>query len=109
MVLRTIALCIKKSIRTIDSAARHGGEEISIILPETGKAGAFQIGERIRRNVEDVAIQHNERPVKVTVSIGCATYPFDADMAMGLVNCADEALYYSKQNGRNRISMYTMK
>jgi diguanylate cyclase (GGDEF)-like protein/PAS domain S-box-containing protein len=99
-VLRQVARCLEETARTTDVVARYGGEEFAIILPDTDFAGAMVLAERCRRAVAAVAWDQR----LVTVSVGVSTLaPTTADPA-ALVREADEALYRSKQAGRNRVN-----
>jgi diguanylate cyclase (GGDEF)-like protein len=106
IVLKEISACIRKSIRINDTAARYGGEEFTVIIPETGEEGAMVIAERIRKTVEQHIIVSLERQLHVTVSLGCATIPTNANTGQTLIACADKALYFSKEHGRNRATLY---
>jgi len=75
-------------------------DEVAIILPETDNAQAFQVAERIRKKVADASFQHN---IRLTISIGIATYPQDATQPEDLLKVTDWAMYQAKQKGRNRI------
>jgi diguanylate cyclase (GGDEF)-like protein len=107
LVLKEISSCIKASIRVNDIAARYGGEEFTVIIPETGEEGAMVIAERIRRSVEQHVITSLERQLRVNISLGCATIPSHAENGQELIDCADKALYYSKEHGRNRTTLFT--
>ncbi|KPL19844.1 MAG: hypothetical protein AMJ92_01380 [candidate division Zixibacteria bacterium SM23_81] len=104
-ILRIIAQLIKAEIRDIDILARYGGEEFAIILTETNKMGAWKVAERIRKKIGDYKFPHGQlQPQKrLTVSIGVASYPEDADNGKDLVERADEALYTAKKSGRNQV------
>lgn len=104
-VLRIIAQLIKAEIRDIDILARYGGEEFAIILTETDKMGAWKVAERIRKKIGDYKFPHGQlQPQKrLTVSIGVASYPEDADNGKDLVERADEALYTAKKSGRDQV------
>jgi diguanylate cyclase (GGDEF)-like protein len=104
-VLRIIAQLIKVEVRDIDISARYGGEEFVLILTETDKRGAWKVAERIRKKIEDHKFPHGQvQPQRrLTVSIGVASYPEDADNRKDLVERADEALYMAKQAGRNQV------
>lgn len=106
LVLKEISLCIQKSIRTNDIPARYGGEEFTVIIPETNQANAMIIAERVRATIEKHIIHSLEKQLRVTVSIGCATYPTQASSQQELIDLADKALYYSKGHGRNQINAY---
>jgi diguanylate cyclase (GGDEF)-like protein/PAS domain S-box-containing protein len=109
--LRSVASAIGKSLkRSGDRAARYGGEEIAIILPETDSAGAIAIAETVRAAIEALCISHVENKDGaglVTISIGAATalsrVGGSVQMPAGLLQAADIALYKAKQKGRNRV------
>lgn len=106
IVLKEIANCIRKSIRVNDVPARYGGEEFVVIVPEETQQGALTVAERIRSTIENHVVVSLGRQLKVTVSIGCATYPLHANSQQALIDIADKALYFSKENGRNRVTIY---
>ncbi|SHJ25505.1 diguanylate cyclase domain-containing protein [Halodesulfovibrio aestuarii] len=90
--------------RDVDRTARVGGEEFAIILPDTELAGAQHVAERVRDNVELLAIQHKGSPVSehVTVSVGAASIiPTQKEDTLSLIKAADAALYKAKGDGRN--------
>jgi len=103
-VLRVIARLIERGVRQTDIVARYGGEEFAAILTNTGTKGAFDIAERVRRNVADTRFP-NERaqPNKdLTVSVGMATISSSISTLTDLIREADHALYRAKKAGRNR-------
>lgn len=104
-VLKGIASCIHNGMRTQDILARYGGEEFSIILPETDKAAAKALAERIRHCVSMQSFQHKgtQPGGSLTISLGVAVFPGDAADPKGLIEKADAALYKAKENGRNRV------
>jgi diguanylate cyclase (GGDEF)-like protein len=106
-VLRGFAALIRREVRPVDEVARYGGEEFAILLPETPAPGAFAMAERIRGIIaaRPIAIAP-ERAVALTVSIGVATYPQDADTEEKLLGAADRALYAAKNGGRNRVCQW---
>ncbi|TVQ81256.1 MAG: diguanylate cyclase [Bradymonadales bacterium] len=97
--------------RESDVVARYGGEEFALILPFTGKEGALIKAERVRAAIEAYPFEHREQqPMgSITVSIGVASCPEDADQAEELVKRADEALYRAKKAGRNQVSSFEAK
>lgn len=102
-LLREIAAIIKASVREMDIVARYGGEEFAVILPETGQQEVLEVGERIRRRVaKHPCLAAGGDRIAVTVSVGAATYPLDADSHNGLVEAADRYLYKAK-TVRNRV------
>ena len=106
LVLKEISQCIRESIRQNDTPARYGGEEFVVIIPESNEQGAMVIAERIRSTIENHTIISLDRKLKVTVSIGCSTFPEKAPTQQELIDTADKALYYAKENGRNRVIAY---
>jgi diguanylate cyclase (GGDEF)-like protein len=108
ILLREVAILIKNKIRDIDVAARLAGEEFGVILPETGRMGAFLVAERIRREVERHGLRRgiDGRPIAMTLSLGVARYPDDATTADRLVERAEEALHLAKSRGGNAVSVY---
>lgn len=106
-VLRNVADRFFAALRPNDVVARYGGEEFIVMLPETDGAGAVTIAERLRTQVRatPMDIAQDIQPV-VTVSVGIAIYPVDADATEDLVAAADRALYAAKAAGRDRCCRY---
>jgi len=104
-VLREFAVRMRKSTRGIDLTCRYGGEEFVIVMPETDKAVATVVAERIRRRIasEPFAIRGGEEAVDVTISIGLATLAGETDSVAAILKRADQALYRAKRDGRNRV------
>lgn len=107
MVLSAVAKVIKENKRQEDISARYGGEELVLLLPQTGKDKALVVAERIRKGVENLAVKHAGRTIRVTISGGLASFPYDATMAENLQADADSALYRAKAAGKNAISLYS--
>lgn len=105
-ILREAGKLIQESTREIDVAGRFGGEEFCVILPDTDRAGARYAAERIRQAVEASSIKAYDAEVKITVSLGVATYPEDGAQIEELIDKADWALYRAKREGRNRICAF---
>lgn len=108
-VLAGIGGLIRKTIRLGDIAGRFGGEEFAIALPEVDMEDAYIIAERIRDTIEKATfpIANSPTPIQVTMSLGIASFPMDADAITSLIHCADLALYYAKRTGRNRVVCFT--
>ena len=107
-VLQSIAWEIKDSLRQYDSAARFGGEEFALLLPETALKGANLVAERLRQSINDIEFAGPLSGLKMTVSIGIATIPSDNVRSVSdLIRLADDALYAAKHNGRNRVESST--
>ena len=100
VVLKRVAEILKDATRTVDCAARYGGEEFALLLPETEMDGALEVAERIRSRVESEPFAERS----VTVSVGVAEFPTDADRAEKIIAVADSALYQAKHGGRNRVA-----
>jgi diguanylate cyclase (GGDEF)-like protein len=105
-VLERLAHILRDSARDVDTVARYGGEEFLVILPETAAAGAALVAERIRTRTERDRFTPDAEAAEtsVTVSIGYAVFPEHARTAETLTEAADQALYRSKESGRNRIT-----
>ncbi|MBN1210134.1 MAG: diguanylate cyclase [Myxococcaceae bacterium] len=106
--LRVVSDVLRGRVRKVDTLARYGGEEFMVLLPQTSKADAVEVGEKLRRAVlETAALASPSQPTgHVTISIGVACYPVDAADQETLVDCADSALYGSKRGGRNKVTPY---
>jgi diguanylate cyclase (GGDEF)-like protein len=102
-VLRGVAKILSAQARSVDLVARYGGEEFAIVLPETDSSAARALAERIRVSVAAVEMRTALGPVKVTLSLGVATFPDVADGKQALIDRADQALYAAKHAGRNRF------
>jgi len=108
VVLKDVSELLKKSIRSYDCPVRYGGEEFIVILPETPADKAVNIAERLRKIIEKHEFQDPEKPhvkANVTISLGVAQWEPDISMKE-LIERADTALYISKSNGRNRVTLY---
>jgi len=105
LALRTVAEIFRIELRAVDSAARFGGDEFTIILPQTDEAGALIVAERLRKRISSTQIPGYGH---VTASMGLATFPLHASSRDLLVLAVDRALYESKRSGRNRISLPTV-
>ena len=102
-VLRRLAAVFTESIRSSDYAARYGGEEFIIILPETGAGQGVEAVERIRHKMAEERFGGEDESIKVTISVGVASYPENGEDAETVIRNADAALYEAKELGRNRV------
>ena len=103
-VLRQVAQTLKRSVRATDIACRYGGEEMSIILPNTGKNVAHSTAEKICERVSSNKFKlQGDKEVSVTISLGVSTYPQDGQTPSELIEAADKRLYNAKNNGRNQV------
>lgn len=105
-VLKSVAQICKKTLRSHDIFGRLGGEEFSIMLPDTDLCGGHEVAERLRENIQELNIRHNEHIIKVTASIGLCKANSDTLNLNELLSRADEALYYAKNTGRNKVELW---
>lgn len=108
--LIVLANKMKETTRTTDICCRYGGEEFSIIMPETNLKEAIVAAERLRKIVESTPLTVREIPLHITISIGVASYPFilpERELTKEeFIGNSDKALYFSKQHGRNKVSVF---
>lgn len=103
-VLRQVAHTLKKNVRATDIVCRYGGEEMSIILPNTPKDEAASTAQKICDRVASNKYKLNsDKEGQVTISLGVATYPHDGATPSEIIEAADKRLYKAKNNGRNRV------
>jgi diguanylate cyclase (GGDEF)-like protein len=104
-VLHQLGHLIADATRAEDVACRFGGEEFTLVLPDTELAGARTKAELLRLAVAERLVVHaGERTLEsITISLGVAVYPRDGDTAQALLQSADQALYEAKHKGRNRV------
>ncbi|MSR76858.1 MAG: GGDEF domain-containing protein [Candidatus Omnitrophica bacterium] len=115
--LQQVSSMICQSLRKVDIISRYGGEEFAVVIPETRKDGALEISERIRSNIARNMFKIYNTETRVTVSIGLALYAPDGNqknetidypqLAFELIQNADNALYRAKEEGRNRVVLYS--
>ncbi|NLY73716.1 MAG: diguanylate cyclase [Firmicutes bacterium] len=101
-LLKTVAGVVSDAVREGDIVARYGGEEFAVILKNSSRETALQIAERIRISVANIPL--GTLKTKITISLGVGTLPTHARDRNGLVEFADQSLYFSKQSGKNRVS-----
>ncbi len=101
-ILELIGRLINDALRNTDLAFRYGGDEFAVILPQSATNDAFVVAERIRGRI---AAEMNKRDIKISASLGLASWPSDGVTSDELVNAADRALYYAKETGGNRTSI----
>lgn len=102
--LKQVSDVLAENVRKVDIVARYGGEEFVVVLPETDKESAVYVAEKLRQCVEELEfVSNQEKPGKLTVTIGISSYPLDASDSLELLERSDKALYYGKAQGRNMV------
>ena len=111
LLLKALANRVAKIIRSSDILARYGGEEFAVIMPETNSSGLKVFGERVRRGIEQMSVEVDGHTVSVTVSIGGTTVEpgLSVDDKRILIKAADQAVYESKNHGRNKFTYLPLK
>jgi diguanylate cyclase (GGDEF)-like protein len=105
-LLQHVVKQVLGQLRSTDIAARYGGDEFVVMLPDTPARGAFEVAERIRNAVETTPFPSGTETVHCSVSIGAASYPQDGRTLDALLGRADRALYQAKEAGRNRVAQF---
>lgn len=105
-VIQRVADVIRGHIRDSDIAGRYGGEEYAVLLPDTDKYGAGMFAERLRVAVQEQEIIHEGEAIRCTISLGVADMNTPLSEHKTLIEWADQALYASKKNGRNQVSLH---
>jgi len=107
-ILKELAALLKKQSRKMDYVCRYGGEEFTIVLPQTETKEAFLIAERLREDISKHSFAHEEiLPTKMlTVSMGIATFPANGATAAELIASSDKAMYQAKDKGKNNTCCY---
>jgi diguanylate cyclase (GGDEF)-like protein len=104
-LLKEMAALLARQVRSFDLIAKYGGDEFTLILPQTGLEGAVTVAERMRRAVAEHAFPL-EAQGGITISLGVASFPSDAEDGQTLIRAADRALYVAKEQGRNLVLTY---
>ncbi|MBI1965009.1 MAG: GGDEF domain-containing protein [Betaproteobacteria bacterium] len=105
-LIRHVVKCVKTDLRATDVIARCGGDEFVCLLPETGGAGAAHVGEKVRQRIAETPLKVASAAIPTSVSIGIATHPEHGGRIDALTKNADRALYASKAQGRNRVTVF---
>ncbi|MBI4788310.1 MAG: diguanylate cyclase [Chloroflexi bacterium] len=101
--LRTVAEACRRHIRSVDILGRYGGEEFTILLPETNIAKARQVAERLRQSIADTPLESPQGPIRLAASVGVATSSDSKLDLLALLNHADQAMYGAKRAGGNAV------
>ncbi|MCK5100378.1 MAG: diguanylate cyclase [Desulfobacteraceae bacterium] len=115
-VLIHTARSFNKSLRSSDVPGRYGGEEFAVLLPDTDDKGAWHIASRLGKNLSYLKIPYEKHEILITASIGISTFRFDTfeineksdNLLANLMREADQALYKAKEEGRNRVVIYSV-
>jgi diguanylate cyclase (GGDEF)-like protein len=109
-MLVNIARISRMAVREGDFIIRYGGDEFLVILPGASAEDTHFVAERLRHMVEDSTVSHNQQVLRLTISVGLTSFPEnDSEDEMALVRNADEALYETKEAGRNRVTIFAPK
>ncbi len=107
VAIKAVARVLAETARASDFVARYGGEEFAVGMVDTDSKGAEQMAERVRKIMESTLITRvSDGELRITLSIGVASFPEDTRDHDSLVTMADEALYRAKRSGRNRVCIY---
>ncbi|WP_252273903.1 sensor domain-containing diguanylate cyclase [Pseudomonas subflava] len=107
LVLRHLALEMKRNVRTSDLACRYGGEEFCLVMPEISREDAIERCESLRLSVSRLQVRYGGQPLgPINISLGLAWFPQDGEQMDALLHAADLALYQAKRGGRNRLCVY---
>jgi diguanylate cyclase (GGDEF)-like protein len=106
-ILANVASVLERNLRAGDVICRYGGEEFMIVAPGMGLNDAAGAAERLRRLVASAPVRWRDQELKVTISLGAASWPVARASAPDeIVSCADQALYHAKRSGRDRVSIH---
>ena len=107
VVLKEVSNLINNTIRDCDLSVRYGGEEFAVVLPETESKGAAVVAERLRQAAEHIEIMDQDNNIRITISVGVTSYdPAKNKNKSEIISEADNALYNSKRNGRNKVTVF---
>ena len=105
-VIRHLAKLIREQVRETDVSGRYGGEEFVVLLADTGLDDAVTFAERLRKTVEQSVVIHNDIEIKYTISLGISEIDPSFTTVSHWLEHGDDALYKSKQNGRNQVTVF---
>jgi len=104
VVLKAVAQCLRRAVRQSDIVGRIGGEEFSVLLPDTDRDGAMQLAEKLRSDIEALMPDIGTERLRITASIGVAGRQGAAQSIADVQRLADQAMYEAKRQGRNRVT-----
>lgn len=106
VIIKTIATLADQMVKANNGiVVRYGGEEFVVAFPNKGLKEAYELIKQLHTNIKEKEISHNEQVIHVYVSAGVTSYPETCKNPSDLLNRADWAMYYSKQNGRDKITI----
>lgn len=105
-VIQAVAEVMREQVRDTDYAGRYGGEEFVILLPDVGSRAAGLLAERLRLGIEALQVSYEGQTIPFTISLGVADLSHPTEQYQQLIERADQAMYVSKENGRNQINFY---
>ncbi|MGV8842630.1 MAG: diguanylate cyclase [Pseudomonas sp.] len=106
-VIQAVAEVMREQVRDTDYAGRYGGEEFVILLPDVDSSAAGLLAERLRLGIESLQVSYEGQKISFTISLGVADLSHPTEQHQQLIERADQAMYVSKENGRNQINFYT--
>jgi diguanylate cyclase (GGDEF)-like protein len=107
VVLQSLAKFLNENTRRGDIVCRYGGEEFVILMPDASVESAYERAESFRAGFENITLEYEGRKLHCTFSVGIASYPLHTTNGETLLMMADRALYQSKTNGRNLVTIYS--
>ena len=105
-VIRQTAAILRESVRETDVAGRYGGEEFGVILIDTSAGNAKIFAERLRERIEALTVEYDDMKINFTISLGIAGIGENTESYKQWLECSDQALYQSKESGRNQVTVY---
>ncbi len=105
-IIRMVSEQLRQQKRDSDVAGRYGGEEFGVILPDTNGQGGMIFCERLRRAIETTVVVYDRQPIPITISLGLAEFNSEGDTHLKWLQNSDEALYASKESGRNKSTLF---
>jgi len=107
-VLRQVSRVFLDSLREVDIPCRYGGEEFAIILEDADRATAMRVANRLREDISELEFKSEQGTFSCTISMGVTVWPHDSQEKQPLIDLTDQALYYSKEHGRNQVTSADM-
>jgi diguanylate cyclase (GGDEF)-like protein len=107
-VIKHLATTIAETARETDIAGRYGGEEFTVLLPDTCAKDAQVFAQRLRRDIENTIVEVHDEKLQYTISIGISEVHASMENHEAWLECADHALYQSKRNGRNQVTCHSL-